>query len=151
MALKLDITDSKGVKTRYHKVKSFEVKDGKVIVTVSGYVNQAMRDYEKNATENNDTVEAYRQETERLQELVDAKSAELANNQDNQELHDEVVRLSNDLNARHLNPDKPVFMTPEDKYYTTEQVEINYFEPLSYEGIYGKLLELPKYSGAEKI
>lgn len=151
MALKLDITDAKGVKTRYHKIKSFEVREGKVIVTMSSYVNQTMRDYEKNANENNVAYETYRQETEALQNEVDTKSNQLASDQENEELRNEVVELSNQLNERLMNPDKPVWVTPEDKYYADEKVELDFFEPITFESIYTKLLEDGKYVGSESV
>ena len=149
MALKIRIRDNKGVIVRYHKIKSFEVKDGKIEVTLWGYVNQAMRDSEKNAIENNAVLDSYKQETEELRSRVDSLSAELAGG--NEDVKDEVVELSNQLNDRQLDPNRPQFQTIEDKHYNEDKTTIDLFEPLTFESIYEKLLADGKYVGAESV
>jgi hypothetical protein len=144
MALKLEVTDNKGVKARYHRVRSLEFGGGKIKVTLFGYVNQATRDSEKNALDGNAKARAYEDNLASLR-------AELNDIIGNTEQEERVVELTNQINELELATDKPKFTEVVDTHYSEDEVEIDYLEAMTLEGVYTKLAESGKYGGAERI
>lgn len=156
MALKKDITDIKGVKVRYHKLASFELKDGALVVKVRGYVNQATRDSERDARTGNELYFAYNQETEAMQADLDEKSAALASMPDDESperaaLKAEVVELTDKYNDRITNGTRPEWQNPVDRYYNETEVQLPFIEPLTFESMYKLLAAEDAYLGAESI
>lgn len=150
MALKLDITDEKGVKTRYHAVKSYQLKDSQLEVTVKSWVNLETRDAERLGEANNADAKAYDAETETLRQELDALSAQLANGDDS--VQDRVVELSNQVNERTLNNERPTYLKVVDRHYTENTTVMDYFEPITLEAIYNRLTaEGAKFYGAETV
>ena len=152
MALKIDITDDKGVKTRYHKIKSFEYQGESLNVKLTSYVNQATRDAEKLAKEMNVQAREYDERTDELRAELDSVSKQLTpDGKGEPEVVARAIELSNEVNERVSNPSRPTYQSETDKYYTETAVELEYFEPLSIDAIYTKIAEKSQYSGAEKI
>lgn len=152
MALKIDITDEKGVKTRYHKIKSFEYKDGYLKVTITSYVNQTTRDAERSAIEENKQAEIYDNNVEQLRAELDHLSAQLSpNGEGDADVITRVKELSQQVNDLVSNPDRPTYQPPTDKYYSEQEVNLPYFEPLTLDGIYQVLASEGRYGGAESI
>lgn len=152
MALKIDITDEKGVKVRYHKIKSFKYADGNLKITLASYVNQATRDAEKIASDSNVLAEQYDATTDQIRAELDSYSAQLTpNGEGDPEVIAKIQELSQQVNDRVANPDRPTYTQVADKYYDTYDTELPYFEPLSLENIYAKLSVEGRYAGAESI
>lgn len=152
MALKIDITDEKGVKTRYHKIKSFTYDGDLLKITLASYVNQGTRDAEKSAVDGNSLARQYDTTTEELRAELDSLSAQLQPSGEGEpDVIAKIQELSQQVNDRVLNPDRPNYATVTDKYYDTYDVDLHYFEPLSLEAIYAKLSLEGRYSGAETI
>ena len=155
MALKIDITDGRGVKTRYSAIRSFLYERGKLKVTLYGYVNQATRDAEKQLEQAVIDAEAYDLETQRLADELDVLAPKqhdpTLTEQELEALRVEVAELTKQVNDRKLNPDRPRVEQIPDTHYSEHVIEIDYFEPLSLSGIYDRLVETDRYSGAEKV
>lgn len=155
MALKKPITDIKGVKTRYHKVAGFEYKDGKLVVKVRHYVNQVTRDAEKNAIENNKAFYEYVQNTQEVQNQLDQKSAQLAlmtdDTDERKALETEVIALTEAYNRRVVGEDRPELQDATDRYYSEDEQEVAFTDPLSLESLYGLLTQTDKYKDAESV
>lgn len=149
MALKKDITDSKGVKARYHRIRSFNYEDGKLTIVLVSYVNQTTRDAEKTTLDGNVLATNYDADTEQLrkqlQPLIDAVQS------GDEDKRDELKELSNQINEREFSQDRPTHSPVVDTAYSIDEVVLDYFEPLSLEGIYTKLTEGERYAGAETI
>lgn len=144
MALKKDITDEKGVKTRYYRIKGIELEGGKIRVKLHSYVNQTTRDSEKNAIEQNAKAQAY-------QDSLNAIRAELDSLVGNSDEDDRVRELTDQVNAMESNPDRPAFTTIVDTHYGEDEVVIDNVETLSLEAIYEKLIADGKYAGSESV
>ena len=56
MALKIDTTDSKGVKTNYHRIVGINIVSESVSISVASYVSKEYRDAEKETEYNNFVV-----------------------------------------------------------------------------------------------
>ena len=152
MALKIDITDEKGVKTRYHKIKKFEYKDGVLLVKMSSYVNQATRDAEKEAVEINRQALQYDRTTDELRDELDQLGSQITpNGEGDEDIINRVKELSNEVNERVTNPNRPQYVDLVDKAYGETDVELPYFEPLTFDGIYAKLSTGGRYTGAESV
>lgn len=152
MALKLDITDEKGVKTRYHKIKSFEYDGKELTVKLTSYVNQAVRDAEKNEKETFENAVEYDKRTDELRKELDTLSKQLTpEGKGEPEIVAKAVELSNEVNERVTNPDRPQYLELKDKSYNETEIKMEYFEPLTLEAIYDKLSTGDKYANAEKI
>lgn len=152
MALKIDITDEKGVKTRYHKIKTFTFNGTNLTVQLSSYVNQAVRDAEKQAVDNNKLAEQYDNDTNDLRAELDRLSAQIQSTDDpDPAVVDRAKELSDTLASRATAQDRPVYATVTDRHYSEITVEVDYFEPLTIDGIYAKLATEGRYAGAESI
>lgn len=149
MALKIDITDEKGVKASYHKIRGFDYKDGVLTVVLRSYVNEATRDSEKQILDGNIAFHAYNQATEDMKAELDTKSAQLANGDES--VRERVIELSNEVNERVFSATQPQWQDPRDRYYTQSDVVLPYVEPLSVASLYTQLASDGKYSGAESI
>jgi len=149
MALKIDMTDEKGVKTRYHMVRSFTYDKTNIRVSMFSYVNQATRDSEKNIIESNLVAMEYEAELNtvksQLQELIDKLTA------GDETVREEIAILTDRLNTMTLAEDKPVYKEPIDTHYSEVEITMPYLEPLSLEALYIKLTESGIYAGAELI
>lgn len=152
MALKIDITDDKGVKTRYHRIKSFRYSPDELIVTLASYVNQSTRDAEKEAIDGNRLAEQYDATTEELRNELDNLSSQLSpNGEGDPEVIARIKELSTEVNERVTNTNRPQYSQVVDKSYDTYDVNLPYFEPLTLDGIYAKLAVEGRYTGAESI
>ena len=152
MALKIDITDGKGVKTRYHKIKSFTYEDGVVTVTMTSYVNQTTRDAEKKAKESAAAAEKYDQDTEALRRELDQLSAQLQpNGEGDPEVAARIKELSGQVNERVSNPNRPQYLPPVENEYDEQEVKLAWFEPMTMDALYQALTTLERYAGAEAI
>lgn len=152
MALKVDITDDKGVKTRYHRIEAFTYRDGKLKVSVRGYVNQTTRDAEKLAVESNQQALQYDMDTEDMRNQLDNLSAQLQpNGEGDPEVIAQIQELSAQVNERVSNQARPLYSQVVDKYYDESEVELDWFEPLTMESLYAALAQTERYLGAESI
>lgn len=152
MALKLDITDDKGVKTRYHKIKSLEYDGEELKIRLVSYVNQAVRDAEKLAKETTKQAFEYDKRTEEIRKELDTLSSQLTpDGKGEPEVVARAVELSNEVNERVTNPDRPQYQEATEKSYNETEIKMEYFEPLTLEAIYDKLATGDKYANAEKI
>lgn len=152
MALKIDITDDKGVKTRYHKIKSFTYEDGKITVKLASYVNQSTRDAEKNAVDGNALASQFDATTEQIRNELDQLSSQLSpNGEGDKDVIARIKELSEEVNTRVADPNRPRYTQVVDRFYDEAEVELAYFEPLTLEGIYAKLSTEGRYTGAESI
>lgn len=139
MALKKDITDEKGVKTRYHKIVKLEVFATYIVVYLLGYVNASLRDAEK--------VDLERAEAYQLHELNLTKIKEAL--ADSTLSSDERSNLLTELNDAIVNtPPAPDNLQ---LHYAETSTIIDYFEPLSIPLVYQKLTESGDYEGAEQV
>ena len=73
MAIQKDITDNKGVKTRYHKLDKFVACDDSITANIKSYTNASVRDAEKQAINNNKRAIAYDAEIQRRNRLYDSQ------------------------------------------------------------------------------
>jgi hypothetical protein len=145
MAIAKQITNEKGVISRYHKIHKVEILGDKIKMTVRNYVNQDMRDAEKTAQKNNEKAQAQQLQIyelrQRLEELM-AKNTE----------HDfdaEVKDVSEKINAAEAN--QLQFTPVVDKFAEEVEEEIAYFEPFTMAAAYGRLIELEKYKDGKEI
>lgn len=145
MAIAKQITDDRGIIARYHRIHRIEIEGGTIKIKLRTYVNQDLRDAEKNALESNASTQQFYDELHALQEELD--KLVLANSEHD---HDETIKeLSERVNKKSEN--MPVYQVVIDKYAAESDEEIAYFEPLSISGIYEKLLELPKYKDGKMV
>lgn len=152
MALKIDITDGKGVKTRYHVIRSFKYEqDNGISIEVYGYVNQATRDAEKKAVLQNENARAYDLNLDSIRQQLDEASKTYQLDQENIEARDKAVELTENINSLALDPNRPTFVLTPETHYSVETIGIPYFEPITLEGLYSKLATEGKYVGAESI
>lgn len=152
MALQIDITDIKGVKTRYHRVRSITLAGDTIEIKMRGYVNQATRDAEKNALKNNEASDAYDRETEQIRQQLDALSAQLQpNGEGDPAVIEQIKELSQQVNDRTSNTARPQWTPVVDRYYDETDITLPVFEPLTLDGIYQRLAAAGKYAGASNI
>lgn len=144
MALKLELTDNKGVKTRYYRIKSMEIEGGKIRVRLFGYVNQATRDAEKVALEKNALADAYDNNLYTLRQ-------ELNGSLGNEDETERIAELSSQINDLEFATDRPTRSELADTHYSEDDVVVDYFEPLTTEGVYQKVAQTDKYAGAESV
>lgn len=146
MALALDITDNKGVKTRYHAIRSFEYKDGRLSVKLYSYVNQATRDSEKIASSQNAQAQAYEDNLQALRSELDSLIGKT-----DEESVARVSELSEQINTLTLDPERPNFVEVVDTHYAEDEVKLDYFEPITTEALYNKISASGRYSGATSV
>ena len=144
MALKLDITDSKGVKTRYHRICSVEFNASTIIVKLHSYVNQATRDSEKNAVDQNAKVRAYEDKINALRLEFDG----LIGNEDETE---RTVELSNQINELELDPARPQYSPVVDTHYSEDEVTLPALENFTLDAVYALLTADGRYKDAEAV
>lgn len=137
MALAIDITDEKGVKTRYHAIKGFSC-DGEVITAkLRSYVNKETRDAEQHTLENNQRVVEYERGIEERIAKLDALTAQQEDERDEAEIQ----RLAEEINTLKLAEDKPTYQQVIDRYYSEQEVQVPYFEPFTVGALYAKITE----------
>lgn len=145
MGLALDITDTKGIKTRYHIIKSFEWQDCTLKIKLFSYVNQATRDAEKKAVEQNNRVKAWAEELNKKQAELDA----LVGNPDEAE---KIALLADEINKMKLDENRPQPVEEVDRHYTEDEITLDYCgTPITLDLLYQKLAETGKYKGAKSI
>lgn len=149
MALKKEITDNRGVKTRYHSIVSFVCNKKVIVLRVYSYVNQVMRDSEKAVDTQNQKALEYDEATDALRAELDSQSAKLVAGDES--VRKRIVELTDEVNERTLNPDRPQQANYEAKHYSEMEIVIDYFEPITMEGLYDKLAETTQYGGSEKV
>lgn len=148
MALIKDITDSKGIKTSYHKIQSFTYEDGKLVVRVASYASKGMREAEQAVEEQIQDYNDYEKETDVTRtELDKLVSKQIEGKKVDVE---EVKRLTGIVNERSFAEERPQLVEPIQTSYDIAEVELEYFEPLTLEAIYTKLSEIERYSGSNK-
>lgn len=138
MALKIDITDEKGVKTRYHKITRVEFDSTSVYVTLIGFVNATLRDAEKANQDIAESYQAYQDELDTLKDQVSTTPEGVEKDELRTKLADKLASA----------PARPELVKLN---YNERSVTLPYFEPLSISSVYGKLAETGEYAGAENI
>lgn len=152
MALKLDITDEKGVKVRYHAIRSFKYTPEKTLeVSLYSYVNQATRDTEKNIVEQNAAAVAYDNNLNQLRAELTKASDEIIADENNADARDRAIKLTDQVNELTLSPDRPYVTEVTDTHYTEDVILLPYIEPLTLDSLYTLLASDGKYKGAESI
>ena len=148
MALQKDITDAKGVKTRYHAIKAFSCDEKEIKITIRSYTTKTTREAEKKAIENNILATNYEKQitdlTTELDNLLGATEPEkLAR----------IDFLTNEINRLSLAENRPRLVEVEDRFYSEMEIAIPYFEPISVELLYDKICEREGciFSGSVKI
>lgn len=153
MALKIEITDEKGVKTRYHKIRGFIYNGDVLTVRLISYVNQTIRDAEKDKTENNAQAIAYDKNLDAKRRELDELSKQVSpSGEGEDDVIARIKELSAEVNDLASNPNRPQYQSLFNNFYDEVELDIAYFEPLSLEAIYKKLAqETNRYKGAESI
>lgn len=144
MAIKLDITDDRGVVTNYHTIKSFAYEDGKLSVKLNSYVDESMRDKEKDTKKQNIDAEKYDEKIQKVQKQLDKHVGV-----DSDVARKKAVELTKKLNDMTLGDDRPKYSKERDLYCATNDIELEYFEPITLEAIYNKLNEQEIFSGSQ--
>jgi len=152
MALRIDITDDKGVTTQYHKIKSFEYDGKELTVKLASYVTKAMRDAEKAVIDTNNLALQYDENVETLRTELDTLSSQLTpEGKGEPEVVARAIELTDEVNTLVLNTERPIYAPETDKYYTETEIKIEYFEPLTLEAIYDKIATDERYATTKKI
>jgi hypothetical protein len=152
MALQVDITDEKGVKTRYHKIRSILFDTDNIVVTMRSYVNQATRDAEKKAVEGNALATKYDNEINDLRAQLDELSAQLQpNGEGDPAVIEQIKELSQQLNDKVSAPDRPQYYQIIDKYYNESTIELPIIDPVTLDALYVKLASVGQYNGAVSV
>ena len=152
MALRIDITDDKGVTTQYHKIKSFEYDGKELTVKLASYVTKAMRDAEKAVIDQNKLALEYDTNIETLRTELDSLSSQLTpEGKGEPEVVARAVELTEEVNSLVLTTERPVYQDELEKYCAETEIKIEYFEPLTLEGIYDKIATDERYATAQKI
>jgi len=144
MALKKDITDSKGVKARYHRIKTIDINVDTLTVRVFSYINQETRDAEKKALDGNAKAFEYDQNIQLLRNEL----TPLIGNPDEDE---RVKELSEQINELEYAEDRPVYAEVSDTHYDEATVEIDRPEVFTLDTIYAEVVKLGRYAGSESI
>ena len=161
MAIQIDITDDKGVKTRYHKIQKYTYDAEKtskadpnvktcdtMTITLRHYVNATLRDAQKNALAQNAKVDAYEKNEMDLQ----AQLMDLMTKNTDGSLDAQVESISDKLNALFIDTNRPKRVDATDKFYYEDEIEIPFSEPISQATIYDYLISnVPSYKGGVKI
>lgn len=132
MAIQKDITDIKGVKTRYHILREFQTDTREITAKIRSYTTKATRDAEKAVEANNTKFFAYEEKISQLQ-------AELDKIIGDETQTEKIAQLSEELNALSLSEKRPVFQDFQETHYAEREVRLDYFEPLSIDAIYDKI------------
>lgn len=152
MALKIELTDEKGVKVRYLKIHEYKGNSEKITVTLRSYVNQATRDAESQAVEQNRLASEYDANLDKLRSELDSLSSQLQpNGEGDEEVRARIAELTKEVNSLTLDADRPSYVEEQDRYYSEQEVELDYFEPISLSALYKAISELPEYAGAEQV
>ena len=148
MALQKDITDSKGVKTRYHAIKNFACDGEKINIKIRSYTTKAVREAEKEAIDNNIATKKYNQKIADLSAELDGLVG----------LTDEVstariVELTKEINRLSLAKDRPQYTETPERFYSEMEIAMPYFEPISLDLLYDKICQRENciFSGSTKI
>ena len=137
MAIQKDITDNKGVKTRYHKLDKFVACDDSITANIKSYTNASVRDAEKQAIDNNKRAIAYDAEIQTLRNKLDKAQTENVDGAKD----DFVAQLVDEINKKEFDTARPRLVEVVERHYSEKEFKISYFEPITQEAIYNKLME----------
>lgn len=136
MAIILDITDDRGVVTNYHSIESFRYEDGKLLVSIRSYVGEDMRKKEKKTHQTNLDAKKYDKQVEEVQDELDQYVGIPDKNAQKR-----AIELTKKLNELSFNEERPQHTEEQKLFCATNEIELEYFEPLSLEAIYKKLMK----------
>lgn len=132
MAIKKQITDNKGIITRYHKISGFEASTLGIRIHLLSFVNDSLRQEELAVEAEN--VEAAKHE-EQVKNLQDQITALMEQNEDGSK-NDEIREISDKVNELALDPEAPKYTESVKLHASEVSVEIPYFEPITIESLY---------------
>lgn len=139
MALLKEITDEKGIITKYHKISSFVVdtENQLVRVIIKNYTNQTYREKEKANTK---ITEDFKNKYLELNRLIDKNGDGYYT--------EEIVKISEEINSvMEVKDNEPPLAVSDASELLRYDPEGDY----SLAGIYEELKQTEKYAGSEDI
>lgn len=135
MALKKQITDEKGIITRYHKIQSFETDRRTIMIQIRSFVTDALRQKELQAEQQNTDADTAAAGIAILQAQI---SGLMEQNTDGSKT-DEIKDLTEQLNTQATNQDAPRYVPVNQLHASELEVKLEYFEPISLASLYQAL------------
>lgn len=135
MALNKEITDEVGVKTVYHKVHKFEGNGRSLNITVRSFVDDTQRQREKDAADQDALADQRALQVEDLQSEINELMAQNAD----ESKSEEIAAKTSELNELVMDPDAPRYSIAIECHAKEFEIEIPYFEPLTFPAIYEAL------------
>lgn len=147
MAIFKEITDNKGITTRYHKIQQIQTDLRVMTVSVRSFVAADFRQQEQDREAQDEARAQREQEIEDLQNQI---TGLVEQNTDGSKT-EEIRELSEQVNALVLADDIPQTTYTLGQHAAELEIQIPYFEPISLETLYQKLAstESPLSGGTE--